>query len=216
MGGVAAPASIGNDNATPVVWIKSRRNGNVCHEFCAKITMSGDIGLAARIWEYLQAAGVYWWAVLAVFLAIERLAERAFPTFWQSRVDPWFTPHRRKQTLMGFAILAFVIGNFRAWDEERTAKEHAIANQSKSVHDPGILYENGFPVSSIIEPTVDLKNNLLSFPAVKASKELNFADTFEFRNWQLACSGQPGSVLTFGAMKQITYPNFICKIEGTR
>jgi hypothetical protein len=82
-------------------------------------------GLVANFWEYLRAAGLYWWAALAVLLGLERLAERAAPNFWQKRVDPWFTPDRRRQALIAFAIFAFVIGNFRAWDEERAAKEAA-------------------------------------------------------------------------------------------
>jgi hypothetical protein len=75
-----------------------------------------------RFWEYLVAAGLYWWAALAVFLAIERLAERGFHDFWRRRIDPWFTPQRRKQALLVFALAAFVIGNFRAWNEERDAR----------------------------------------------------------------------------------------------
>lgn len=79
----------------------------------------------AHFWEYLRAAGIYWWTALAVLLGIERITERAFPNFWRKRVDPWFTAARRKQVLVGFALIAFVVGNFRAWDEEREAKEVA-------------------------------------------------------------------------------------------
>jgi hypothetical protein len=75
-----------------------------------------------RVLEYLQAIGLYWWVALAVLLAMERLAERWFHGFWKTRVDPWFTPERRKQVLIFFASAAFVIANLRAWNEEREAK----------------------------------------------------------------------------------------------
>ena len=173
--------------------------------------------LVARIWEYLLAAGVYWWATLAVILGIERVTERAFPNFWKSKVDPWFTSKRRKQFLIAFALLAFAIGNFRAWDEERAEKEKAIADRlTSSPRDPNFLYQGDFQVATIIEPTVDVTNNSIVFPAVTASRELNLSADFEFKDWRLACSGQPGSMMTFGAMREITYQNFRCKIEGTR
>jgi hypothetical protein len=163
-----------------------------------------------------MAAGIYWWAILAVLLGIERLTERAFPTFWQTRIDPWFTPARRKQALIVFALVAFFVANFRAWDQQREAKEEAIAKQGKTVLDPSALYQHGFPVASIIEPQIDVRNGSILFPAVTASRELELGSEFEFRTWHLICSGEPGSMMTFGAMRQITYLNFTCRIEGTR
>lgn len=78
------------------------------------------LGLASRIWEYLLAAGIYWWGALAVLTAIERHSERLFPSFWKKHVDPWLTPMRRKQILVVCALFAFLIGNFRAFDEQNT------------------------------------------------------------------------------------------------
>jgi hypothetical protein len=170
----------------------------------------------ARIWEYLLAAGFYWWLALAVLLMLERLAERIFHGFWKKWVDPWFTPDRRKQVLIFFALAAFVIGNFRAFDFEREAKEHAIAERKKPLLDPMILYQDGFQVASIIEPQTDVKANAIVFPAITSSRNLDTAKEFEFRSWKLLCSGDPAEVMTFGAMRQITYPNFICRIEGER
>lgn len=72
----------------------------------------------ARIWEYLSAIGIYWWAGLLALLALERIAERLFHNFWKKWLDPWLTPQRRKQALIIFAILAFLYGNFRAFDDE--------------------------------------------------------------------------------------------------
>ena len=39
---------------------------------------------------------------------------------------------------------------------------------------------------------------------------------FEFRDWTLVCSGQAGGSLSFGAMRQINYPNVVCGIQGAR
>jgi hypothetical protein len=129
----ARPATAYNLHRT-FIWSTTRQSHkgksavNVLAFVIAKSTsnpMPSNSGLIASFWEYLRAAGFYWWVALAVLLGIERIAERAAPTFWQRRVDPWFTSARRKQVLIAFALLAFVIGNFRAWDEERQAKEAA-------------------------------------------------------------------------------------------
>jgi hypothetical protein len=168
----------------------------------------------ARFWEYLVAAGIYWWAALAVLLGAERVAERYFHNFWKQRVDPWITPEKRKQILIALALVAFVIGNFRAFDVEREAKEQAISEKKKL--DPDLIYQDGFPVASIIEPTSDVAINTLTFPAITASRNLNTAKEFEFRSWKLLCSGQPGGTMSFGAMRQITYANFVCRIERSR
>jgi hypothetical protein len=169
----------------------------------------------AHLWEYFQATYGYWWGTLAVLTAIERLTERLFHGFWRKYVDPWITPERRKQVLLFFVVTAFVIGNFRAFDAEREAKELAQA-AAKPHLDPTALYQDGFAVASIIEPDSDVVNNLMVFPAVTASRELELNKEFEFRNWKLLCFGQTGAVMTFGAMRQITYPAFTCRIQGAR
>jgi len=169
-----------------------------------------------RIWEYLQASGIYVWGALAVLLGIERIAERLFPAFWKKHLDTWSTPERRRQILIGLALAAFVIGNFRAFDAERQAKEQAIAERHKPPLDPTVLYQDGFPVATLLEPQTDVGANTISFPAVTASRNLNLAKEFEFRSWKLLCSGDPTSVMSFGAARQITYPNFLCRIEGPR
>jgi hypothetical protein len=170
----------------------------------------------ARIWEYLSATSIYWWGALAVLLGIERFAERAFPNFWKRRVDPWITPEKRRQVLITLALIAFVIGNFRAFEAEREAKEEAIAEKAKPSLDPEMLYQDRLPVASIIEPQTNPVANTLTFPAVTASRNLNLAKEFEFRGWKLLCAGEPAGVMSFGAMRQITYPNFVCRIEGSR
>jgi hypothetical protein len=126
----------------------------------------------ARFWEYLSAAGIYWWAGLAVLVALERYAERIAPDFWKEKVDSWFTPTRRKQALVLFAVLAFFYGNFRAFDAERSAKEYAISERAKPALDPTAIYQDGFPVGSITQPKMDIANNLIAFDVVTAPHEL--------------------------------------------
>ena len=103
--------------------------------------------MLVRFWDYLVAAGIFWWTALAVLTGIERLAERYYHGFWKTWVDPWFTPERRKQVLVALALLAFLIGNFRAFEAEREAKEQAIADRQKPPLDSEILYQGGIPRS---------------------------------------------------------------------
>ena len=91
-----------------------------------------ELGFFTRFWEYLYAAGVYWWAALAVLLAIERLAERLFPNWWKANIDPWFTPALRKRVLILFAAVAFLYGNFRAFDEQAAAVRAAATQIAKT------------------------------------------------------------------------------------
>jgi hypothetical protein len=172
------------------------------------------LDIFTRIWEYIFAAGGYWWLGLAVLLALERLAERAFHEFWKKHVDPWLNADRRRQILFLLALAAFVYGNYRAFEGERLAKEQVQKEQHIVKLDPAWLYQNGFQVASIVEPTIDIDHNMLIFPVVTASKELGADAEFEFRNWRLLCSGTPGAMMSFGAMKQISYANFKCRIEG--
>jgi hypothetical protein len=76
-----------------------------------------------RFLEYFEATYGYWWGTLAMLTAAERFAERLFHGFWRKYIDPWITPEWRKYILLCFVIIAFVIGNFRAFDAEREAKE---------------------------------------------------------------------------------------------
>jgi hypothetical protein len=179
MGGVAAPLpSERFVGGFPTRW-QSSANGGPCHD------PSDDmVDLAGRFWEYLWAAGVRWWAVLVVLLMIERLIERAFPDFWKARVDPWFTPQRRKQALILFALTAFVIGNFMAFESERQAKERALAAaRAIPSRDPNALYQEGVPVGTAYgDPQIDTTNSQLLFPAVIPPRALDMTKGFEFGN----------------------------------
>jgi hypothetical protein len=150
-----------------------------------------------HFWEYFEATYGYWWGTLAVLTAAERFAERYFHSFWRKHIDPWITPEWRKYILLCFVIIAFVIGNFRAFDAEREAKELARVASKPPPLDPSAIYQGGFAVASIIEPRIDVVNNLMVFPVVTASRELEFNREFEFRNWKLICSGYLSSAVTF-------------------
>jgi hypothetical protein len=170
----------------------------------------------ARLGEFLVAAGIYWWAALAVLLALERLAERWFHGFWKEWVDPWFTPARRKQALIIFALAALLIGTFRAWDAEREAKEQAIAERQKPLLDPTVLYQDGFPVASILEPHFDAATNTWAFQDAMTSRTLDLTKEFEYRTWKLLCSGTPTPLMSVGPLRQFSYHDFRCRIEALR
>jgi hypothetical protein len=85
----------------------------------------------SRIVEYLQATGWYLWGALAALTATERYIERLWPDRCRKQLDLWTTPQRRRQILLAMALIAFVVGNFRAWNEEREARsaaEQKVAN----------------------------------------------------------------------------------------
>jgi hypothetical protein len=147
---------------------------------------------------------------------IERSIERYFPSFWKWS-EQYVTVEHRRRVFVAIAIAAFVYANFRAFDTERDAKERALAETKKVVLDPAILYQDGFPVASIIEPQTDAIAKTMVFPAITASRNLDTAKEFEFRSWKLFCSSSEAtSAMTFGAVRQLTYPNFTCRIEGPR
>jgi hypothetical protein len=87
----------------------------------------------SRIVEYLQATGWYLWGALAALTAMERYIERLCPDRWRKQLDLWSTPQRRRQILLAMALVAFVIGNFRAWNEEREAR---FAAEKKAANCP--------------------------------------------------------------------------------
>jgi hypothetical protein len=151
-----------------------------------------------RIWEYLSAIGIYWWATLAVLLTVERLAERGFPGFWKARVDPWFTPVRRKQTLTIFVVLAFLLGNFRAFDDERREIDRlrlqltqAPSSPTSSERNPDGLYQFGEEVATVAGASISQGNSLITFQMVRSAGKLDAAREVEYREFVLSCSGLP-------------------------
>jgi hypothetical protein len=56
---------------------------------------------------------------------LERYTERIFHNFWKAKIDPWFTPQRRKQALFIFGLIAFLYANFRAFDEQSRSAQVA-------------------------------------------------------------------------------------------
>jgi hypothetical protein len=69
----------------------------------------------------------YWQSVVAAAFMIERITERIWPAFWREKVDPIFTPDKRKTAFITIAVIAFLWGNFRAFDDERRNKEDALS-----------------------------------------------------------------------------------------
>lgn len=155
---------------------------------------------------------------------------------WWADVKP---VRRSVGGLIGIAvIIGLVIGYFGAswyFSSQLENKDTQIALQSErlaqkddyikelesgsagaGVRDDQALYQGGFVVASVKNPQIDAKNEILKFPIVTASRELDMARSFEFRDWIIVCGGKSSSRMTFGAMEQINYYNIVCRITGNR
>jgi hypothetical protein len=181
-----------------------------------------------RFWEYLSAIGIYWWAALAVLLTLERLTERIFPAFWKMWVDPWFTPVRRKQALILFAVVAFLYGNFRAFDDESKAARTALAAFSRvqgerdaaklqvvdlqreidrlksqppatSSRKMDSLYQLGEEVGTVRGAMTNFGNSSVSFQAVASNGKLDPSREVEYQDYVLRCNGLPQPALFLSA-----------------
>ena len=78
--------------------------------------MPTELSWYIRIWTFISAVAQYWEFWLAVAFMSERALERFFPRVWK-RLDPHFTPERRRQFFVYIAAIAFVYGSFRAFDD---------------------------------------------------------------------------------------------------
>jgi len=140
------------------------------------------------------------------------LADRLITWLW-----PWGRrfldgfPHRR-QIFVWLIVLGVFWAGFAAWKDEHQARLVA----GKPPLDPLMLYQDGFSVASFDGIRLDASNNTIGFGMITSSRELDMSRPFEFREWQLLCSGTPDGMATFGAMKQINYIRVVCRIEGTR
>lgn len=134
------------------------------------------------------------------------------------RIDPYLTAPNRRRIFVLIAIAAFLYANLRAYDQERELKERAIAEKTiyKPALNPTMLYQDGYLVGSIRGEQINIAENRIVFDIVTAVSELNMSRPFEFRDWKLSCQGQAGGSLGFGAMRQINYQNFTCRIQGAR
>jgi hypothetical protein len=101
--------------------------------------------------------------------------------------------------------------------------EQRLGNTQKQIEalshpprDPQTHYQSGLAVGTIAEAQMDAARNVILFGVVTAPNQLDMSRPFEFRDWTLVCSGQAGGSLSFGAMRQINYPNVVCGIQGAR
>jgi hypothetical protein len=78
--------------------------------------MSPDPSWIDRFWEYTTTVLGYWQFWVAVAFMLERSLERFLPSL-SKKIDPYFTPSRRRRLFIWIAIIAFVYANFRAYDD---------------------------------------------------------------------------------------------------
>jgi hypothetical protein len=117
---------------------------------------------------------------------------------------------------LGCVFFAFIWASFSAFDIERRAKETALSAQNKPLLDPSMIYQDGLPAAYAAQARPDPSNNGISFGIVTAAHELDMSKIFEYHEWKLFCQGQADGMMSFGAMVQINYLNFACRIQGLR
>jgi hypothetical protein len=160
--------------------------------------------------QFLLALWTHWWAFMSGGLfAIDRLIDRYWlpGRDWLNRQIP---PARRQRVEIVVFVFGALLAGFLAWEDEH---QKVIA---KTPLDPTILYQDSVPVASVRQPTSDATQNTISFPVITASRQLDMAKIFEFRDWKVLCSGTEGGAMTFGAMLQINYVNVVCRVQGNR
>ncbi|HZV04946.1 MAG TPA: hypothetical protein VE999_07680 [Gemmataceae bacterium] len=179
------------------------RTGDVCHH-----GHYGEQNILSEFYSYLFALSHHWVALMS---AGPFLVDRMITWFWPSGrrwLDSW--PGRRP-FLFGVLLIGVFIAGFQAWKEEYSAKLALLPKLN-----PIAIYQGGFQIGVVSAPKIDVINGLIGFNAVTASREMDLTQEFEFRDWKLLCSGQFNAEVSMGAMRQITYTNFLCKIEGHR
>jgi len=93
-------------------------------------------------------------------------------------------------------------------------KPVSVENRSR---DPERLYEGDKPIALVNDPKVDLDKKKITFPAVNAEALLGVNETYEFRDWKLACGGtQLYSMISEGLGNEYSYSPLTCKIVGSR
>jgi hypothetical protein len=131
-----------------------------------------------RIWTFISAVIQYWQFWLAVAFMSERALERFFPRLWK-RLDPYFTPERRRQFFVYIAIIAFAYGSFRAFDDVQIALRDTTAKLNQA---EGELRSRGtaspvqipFTVSKTADYQILVTDNGTQFDNNGATKGITF------------------------------------------
>ncbi len=172
--------------------------------------MPSDPTWYTRIWEYFSSVIGFWQFWVAVAFMMERAFERYLPEV-AGKVNPYFTPERRRRFFVWFGVAAFVYANFRAFDGERQEKERLLYSHKVPSLASSELYQNELRVASVHMHHYQAMENILVFDTVVAPKPLDMSVMFEFVDWKLSCEGE--EVATNAAF---TYRDFICRVQGQR
>jgi hypothetical protein len=124
----------------------------------------------ASFWDYGTTVIGYWQFWVAVAFMLERSLERFLPDF-SKRIDPYFTPLRRRQFFIWIAIIAFVYANFRAYDDQRnmaiikTAETNRVLGERDAVQHENDRLRQGAPsqvaeIQTLQKELAETKNQL--------------------------------------------------------
>jgi hypothetical protein len=165
--------------------------------------------MLSDFFSFLQAIFQHW---LALMSAGPFLIEKLLTLFWRSARERIANHPNIKRLVLSIALLGAFIAFFQTWEEEHVkAKINMLPRL-----DTSRLYQDGFDVAAIEGININPSYNTISFMIVTANRELDFNKEFEYGNSRLLCSGTPGGFMAFGATRQISYGNFLCRIQGSR
>jgi hypothetical protein len=168
------------------------------------------LGTLASNWAAFMTGGI----PAALFLAFER---------FRGHQLSWLT------FFVVFIVFGFAAASYQTWHDEyfggKEAQSRAndvavlrdkIAQLEKQQRDDTKLYQDNKIVAVVGNVAVDAGRQTVVFPIVTSERDLDMTKGFEFREWKLVCSGQPAGSMSFGAFRQIQYPNVLCHIVGAR
>jgi hypothetical protein len=85
----------------------------------------------------------------------------------------------------------------------------------KRLRDPRRLYEDDNAIAEVQDPTIDLDQKRITFPAVNSVDLLQTNKLYEFQNWKLTCGGtRLYNMVSDGGSRQFSYSPLTCKIVG--
>jgi hypothetical protein len=143
--------------------------------------------------------------------AIQVYARNAVASAHSTEIDAL-----QKQLATQSAQTQILQDQLRETEQRLGSTQRQIEALSHPPRDPQTLYQSGLAVGTIAQAQMDAARNNILFGVVTASNELDMSRPFEFRDWTLVCSGQASGSLSFGAMRQINYPNVVCRIQVAR
>lgn len=158
---------------------------------------------------YLQALyGHLVWFLGAVPFFIDRVFSLLWPAY-RKFLDRW--RWRQQFWIWVFVVCAFV-ASFLAWRDEYLRANALV----RPPLDPLYLYQGGYPVAQVQNPSAADNGQAFVFGRVTANRPIDLSKMFEYQDWKLLCAGREGSSMVFGAVHFYDYPQMNCRVQGAR